>query len=101
MTHVFKDCEQGFHGEYCDKECGKCRDGAVCDSLNGVCPNGCEDNWILPNCTGDIWYSFNANIISDIYKHKCNIQCLLLGLEDIVCINVSDFCLPLLLFLLK
>lgn len=57
MTHVFKDCEQGFHGEYCDKECGKCRDGAVCDSLNGVCPNGCEDNWILPNCTGDIWCS--------------------------------------------
>lgn len=53
--------------------CGKCRDGVVCNSLNGVCLNGCEDNWIFFNCIGEIWCFFNVNIIFDINKYKCNI----------------------------
>lgn len=67
MTHVFKDCEQGFHGEYCEKECGKCRDGAVCNSLNGVCPNGCEDNLIAQ-------VTYDALLMQTLYLIYININ---------------------------
>lgn len=52
INFCFKDCVPGFHGEKCQEMCGECKAGTVCNSRSGLCPDGCEDNWMLPNCTG-------------------------------------------------
>lgn len=46
------DCGPGFYGENCQHKCGRCKAEEACDTTSGVCPNGCQVHWVLPNCTG-------------------------------------------------
>lgn len=47
------DCVSGFYGGSCQNTCGKCKAEAACNTISGLCPNGCQDHWILPNCTSN------------------------------------------------
>lgn len=48
------DCVPGFYGDDCEKECGKCKNGAGCNRTTGLCPNGCREHWVLPYCKGSM-----------------------------------------------
>ena len=46
-------CVDGYHGENCVHECGRCSPGTWCDKSSGVCEDGCEGNWDGDYCDGE------------------------------------------------
>lgn len=58
INFIKSDCVSGFYGDSCQNTCGKCKADASCNTTSGVCPDGCQDHWILPNCTSNTKCTF-------------------------------------------
>lgn len=47
----FIECSYGHYGPACRERCnGHCVNNETCDHVSGVCPSGCQDGFVGPNC---------------------------------------------------
>lgn len=46
------ECLHGFYDQQCEKRCGKCKGGVICNTSSDRCPDGCQEHWSPPKCTG-------------------------------------------------
>ncbi|KAF4525110.1 hypothetical protein B566_EDAN006333, partial [Ephemera danica] len=52
-------CDVGYYGIGCWRKCSeKCKDEETCDSINGQCPNGCEEGFIGEKCDSREYRNF-------------------------------------------
>lgn len=47
------ECLHGFYGQHCERRCGKCKGGMNCNTTSDMCPDGCQEHWSPPKCTGE------------------------------------------------
>lgn len=47
------ECLHGFFGQHCERRCGKCKGGMNCNTTSDMCPDGCQEHWSPPKCTGE------------------------------------------------
>ncbi|XP_062603233.1 multiple epidermal growth factor-like domains protein 10 [Saccostrea cucullata] len=79
-----KECDKGSFGDFCEKNCsGHCAEGLHCNKTDGVCPRGCEDGWILPNC--------NETCKKGFYGTVCSLSCGFCALNA-TCDHVTGSC---------
>lgn len=55
---LFSVCKDGYYGDTCNINCGRCKDGHACDKHNGYCYNGCVPNFQQPKCEGYFYNHF-------------------------------------------
>ena len=48
------DCENGYYGSNCSKQCGHSLNGQPCDKHTGYCDKGCQPHFQFPLCQGNV-----------------------------------------------
>nr|XP_022306413.1 multiple epidermal growth factor-like domains protein 10 [Crassostrea virginica] len=61
------ECVNGFYGDGCRKQCGRCIDMTQCHHVNGTCLNGCKPGYKGDNCI--------QACTTGYYGDNCNMNC--------------------------
>ena len=62
IPYSLTECTDGFYGDGCQKECGKCADMTQCNHVNGNCLGDCQSGFKGENCSqGNVHVKKNVN----------------------------------------
>ena len=50
FLYFFTVCEKGYYGDDCKKKCGFCKNQTACNHVDGLCPKGCDPDYIGEFC---------------------------------------------------
>ena len=59
MAFYIPDCARRTYGMDCKLQCGHCKYDKNCNPVNGSCPEGCKDWYIMEGCSKYIGQSYN------------------------------------------